>query len=123
MIVPNEDRVLVKKVDTELMQDDHILLPGQLKSGENLFVGEVVHKGDSKLHIGQLVWFSEFSNARIIDMGKVLRGEWTVDEAIKSENLLYILAKDDIMAYDDDYDFVKIREAAQKSKPEAAPAV
>ena len=123
MIVPNEDRVLVKKVDTELMQDEHILLPGQLKSGENLFVGEVVHAGDSKLHLGQLVWFSEFSNARIIDMGKVLRGEWTVDEAIKSENLLYILAKDDIMAFDDDYDFIKIREAAQKVQLEAQATV
>lgn len=123
MIVPNEDRVLVKKVDTELMQDEHILLPGQLKSGENLFVGEVVHKGDSKLHEGQLVWYSEFSSARIIDMGKVLRGEWTVDEAIKAENLLYILAKDDVMAYDNDYDFAKIRSAAQESQPEAQAAV
>lgn len=123
MIVPNEDRVLVKKSTGQEFQDEHILLPGQLKSGENLFVGEVVHPGNSAFKIGQLVWFSEFSHARIIDMGKVYRGEWTVDQALKEENLLYILAKDDVMAYDDNYDALKIREAAQESKPEAAATV
>ena len=114
----------MKKADGQDFQDEHILLPGQLKSGENLFCGEVVHVGNSEtLKVGMLVWFSEFSNARIIDMGKVYRGELTVDEALKTENLLYILASDDVMAYDDNYDFIKIREAAPKSKPEAAPEV
>lgn len=128
MIKPNIDRVLVKKVKSELMQDENILLPGQLKVGENLFAGEVVDAGDSNLRIGQLVYYSEFSAARIIDMGKVLRSEMTIDEVIKEDNLLYIVAKDDIMAFDDEeyfktikYDTEKIQPATPESES-AAPA-
>lgn len=122
MIVPNTARVLLRKIKGEVFQDNNVVLPGQLKTGENLFSGEVVHAGKTKLHTGQLVWFSEFSCARIVDMGKVLRGEWKVDEAIKESNLLYVVAEDDIMAFDDDYDFTKVSAAPQESKPEAQAA-
>lgn len=118
MIKPNIDRVLIKKVKSELMQDENILLPGQLKVGENLFAGEVVDAGDSILRVGQLVYYSEFSAARVIDMGRVLRGEMTIDEVIKEDNLLYIVAKDDIMAMDD-YDFKSIQPASEENKSEA----
>jgi len=122
MIKPNIDRVLVKKVKSELLQDENILLPGQLKVGENLFAGEVVDAGDSNLRVGQLVYYSEFSAARIIDMGKVFRGDMTINEAIKEDNLLYIVAKDDIMATDD-YDFGKISKIAEEDKSTAAAEV
>lgn len=118
MLTPNVDRVLVKKVKSELMQDENILLPGQLKVGENLFAGEVVHAGDSNLKVGQLVFYSEFSAARIIDMGRVFRGECTIDEVIKEDNLIYVVAKDDIMAQDD-YDFGTLPKAAEESSSEA----
>lgn len=118
MIKPNIDRVLIKKVKSELMQDENILLPGQLKVGENLFAGEVVDAGDSDLRVGQLVYYSEFSAARVIDMGRVLRGEMTIDQVIKEDNLLYIVAKDDIMAFDD-YDFKSIQSASEESGSEA----
>lgn len=117
MIKPNIDRVLIKKVKSELMQDENILLPGQLKVGENLYAGEVVDAGDSDLRVGQLVYYSEFSAARVIDMGKVLRTEMTIDEVIKQDNLLYIVAKDDIMAFDD-YDFKQIQSASEESESE-----
>lgn len=118
MIKPNIDRVLIKKVKSELMQDENILLPGQLKVGENLFAGEVVDAGDSDLRVGQLVYYSEFSAARVIDMGRVLRNELTIDEVIKEDNLLYIVAKDDIMAFDD-YDFKQIQSASQEGESKA----
>lgn len=120
MIVPNKGRLLVSKVKGEVFQDNNIVLPGQLKSGENLFAGEVIDPGETKLHKGQLVWYSEFSCARIVDMGKVLRGEWKVDEAIKADNLLYVVAEDDIMAYDNDYDFAKVSPTSEESKPKTA---
>jgi co-chaperonin GroES (HSP10) len=118
MLKPNIDRLLVKKVKSELLQDENILLPGQLKVGENLFAGEVVDPGDSGLRIGQLVFYSEFSAARIIDMGRVFRGECTIDEVIKEDNLIYVIAKDDVMATDD-YDFGTISKAADKGSSEA----
>lgn len=119
MIVPNIDRLLVKKVKSDLLQDENILLPGQLKVGENLFAGEVVHPGDSGLRTGQLVFYSEFSAARIIDMGRVFRGECTIDEVIREDNLLYVLAKDDVMATDD-YDFGTVQQETQEGASETS---
>lgn len=116
MLAPVKDRVLVKKVKSELMQDEHILLPGQLKVGENLYAAEVIHPGDSSLKKGSLIYFSEFSGAAIIDYGRVLRKEMTVDEVVKEDNLMYVLAADDVMAIDEDYDFTKVREATPKGK-------
>lgn len=119
MLVPNADRVLVRKVKGAAVEDKNILLPGQLKTGENLYPGEVVHAGDSTLKVGQLVYFSEFSSAMLMDMGKVFRGEWTIADAMKEENMVYIIATDDLMASDDDYDFTKVPAAPEKSEPKA----
>lgn len=112
MIVPNDDRVLVKQIKNERIQEN-ILMPGQLKVGENLYAGEIVHTGnDDRLRIGQLVYFSEFSAASIIDVSKVLSGELTMNEAMEDDRLLYVLGFDDIMAYDDTYDAKKISAVA-----------
>lgn len=107
MIVPNKDRILVRKVGNKEVQTTNILLPGQLKVGENLYAGEVVHAGESDFKEGSLVFFSEFSAAGVTDVGSVLRGEKKLTEAMDGESVLYIVAEDDVMAYDDSYSFKK----------------
>lgn len=105
MIVPNKDRVLIRKVANEEAQSANILLPGQLKVGENLYAGEVIHAGESALRVGSLVFFSEFSAAGVTDLGAVLRKEKQLSEVMNGENILYVVAEDDIMAYDDSFTF------------------
>ena len=101
MIIPNTDRVLLKRISADSIESN-VLLPGQLKASENLFIGEIVHAGGSKFKKGQFVYYSEYSAAQIMDVGSVIRKEKTMGEAYTTKDQLYIVAEEDIMAYDND---------------------
>lgn len=100
MIIPNTDRILVKRISADSIESN-ILLPGQVKASENLFVGKVVHGGDSKFKKDQLVYYSEFSAAQVLDIGSVIRKERTMGEVTSDKDQLYIVAEDDVMAYEE----------------------
>ena len=80
-IIPNTYRVLVKRV--EVPQISHILTPGQLKAGENLLAGIIVHPGDSQFKKGQLVYYSEYSASAVFDIGSVLEGKKSYGEVLQ----------------------------------------
>lgn len=96
MIVPNSNRVLIERISNEDVQTNGIVLPGQLKAGENLFIGKVFHPGNTQFQKGQTVYYSEYSAASITDMSKVLNKTGTRGEA----KTYYVVAEDDIMAYE-----------------------
>lgn len=100
MICPNTNRTLIKRVSNESVSNS-IIVPGQLKAGENLFVGEIVHGGDTKFIKGQIVYYSEYSAAAITDMAAVMRKEKTLGQATSEKEVLYVVAEDDIMAYEE----------------------
>lgn len=102
MIVPNTQRVLVKRVNREEDKRSGLIIPGQLKAGENLFYGEVVHPGDTKFKKGQHIYYSEYSAATLIDVGSVFKNKITMGQAINEKNVYYIVAEDDIMAYEEE---------------------
>lgn len=97
MIVPNSNRVLVQKISEQEMSTSGIVIPGQLKAGENLFVGRIVHAGDTKFTEAQIVYYSEYSAASITDMSDVLAKKGNRSEA----KTYFVVAEDDIMAYEE----------------------
>ena len=101
MLVPNTNRVLLKRLTSEKIESS-ILMPGQLKAGENLFVGEIVHPGTSIFSKGQLVYYSEYSAAKLLDIGAAIRKEKSLGDVTNEKETLYIVAEDDIMAYESD---------------------
>lgn len=106
MIVPNDKRVIVKRLKvSDRIKSTGVLAAGQLKAGENLFVGEIAHPGSTKFKKGQVVYYSEYSAAALYD----LREDKTLSEAMKEP--FFVVAEDDVMAYDDK----KVRRTAKKS--------
>ena len=101
MIVPNTQRVLIKRVNRDEDKQTGILIPGQLKAGENLFYGEVIHPGDTKFKKGQHVYYSEYSAASLVDVGSYLAGKMGLGQAMNEKNIYYVVAEDDIMAYEE----------------------
>lgn len=100
-ITPNVGRVLVHKVEyEELNANSPLLMPGQLKAGENLYLGQVVNPGKTSFVKGQYVYYSEYSAASCVNVGAVQRGEMTIGDALKPDQVLYVVAEDDIMAYE-----------------------
>lgn len=100
-MIPNVQRVLIKPVPIKDLQTaGGIVLPGQLKVGENLLYGEIYHPGTTKFHKGQGVFYSEYSAAAILDVKPVLNGD--VSHLNSKEDGLVVVAEDDIMAYYDD---------------------
>lgn len=99
MLVPNAERVIVKRFSNEDIQSAILLQPGQLKAGENLFVGEIVHGGNTKFNVGQIVYYSEYSASAIVDLSEVLKKKESLAEAAKNKTL-FVVAEDDIMAYE-----------------------
>jgi len=79
MLTPNTDRILIKQVADE-SGNPHLV-------GENLNYGEVVHPGDTKFKVGQRVFYSIYSAA-------------TIHDPKDDKNVLYIVAQDDVMAYE-----------------------
>lgn len=101
MIVPNTERVLIKRVNREEDKQSGLLIPGQLKAGENLFYGEIIHPGQTKFKKGQHVYYSEYSAASLIDVGSVLAGKLTLGQSMNEKHIYYVVAEDDIMAYEE----------------------
>lgn len=112
MIIPNADRVLIKVLKAP-EKSNGIIIAGQLKAGENLFLGEVIRvaepyknlKGEevvSRFKPGQKVYYSEYSAAAITDIMDVITGKETIGEnaSKKEEKTFMVVAEDDIMAYD-----------------------
>ncbi len=98
-IIPNTERVLIKLLQSARSLTP-ILMPGQLKAGENLHCGEIFHPGDTKFKKGQIVYYSEYSAAAVMNIGSVLRKEQSLGGAMKDR--IYVVAADDIMAYEKD---------------------
>lgn len=110
VIVPNKERVLVRlQSGNTLVPKNELLMPGQLKAGENLLFGEVVavpkpwvsdsgEKRESAFKVGQFVYYSEYSAAALYPLGKVKTGELSLGEALKEDNKVYVVSEDDIMA-------------------------
>lgn len=102
MIIPNTQRVLIKRIVREEDTESGLIIPGQLKAGENLFFGEIIHPGDTHFKKGQKVYYSEYSAATLIDVGAVLANKITMGQAISEKNVYFVVAEDDIMAYEED---------------------
>lgn len=99
MTTPNEGRIIVELLKQE---DGQIILPTRenVKAGENAFIGKVVHPGDSKLKKGQVVMFAEYSMVGFYkDIKALADGKVSLTDATKAENMHYVIAKYDIMAY------------------------
>lgn len=96
-IVPNVERVILRLVQTTRAMSP-ILMPGQLKAGEALYTGEIVHPGNTKFKKGQIVYYSEYSAARLSNVGSVLREEQTLGSVFKTD--YFVVAADDIMAFE-----------------------
>lgn len=100
-IAPNIERVLVRPINFSEGRANEILIPGQMKAGENLFLGEIVHAGSTKFKVGQRVYYSEYSAAAIFPLHQVIDGTMKFGEATTKENTMMVVAEDDIMAYEE----------------------
>ncbi len=99
MFIPNTYRVIIKPIQTREITSSGVILGGQLKSGENLLYGEVVHPGDTKFEKGQKVFYSEYSAASLVDARSLHDGSRTYTD-VKDDNYV-VVSQDDIMAYYD----------------------
>lgn len=100
-IAPNDERVIIRLVQIT-REMSPILMPGQLKSGDALHCGEIIHPGNTKFKKSQIVYYSEYSAAKLTNIGSVLRGEQTMGEIMaSSEKDVHVVAADDIMAYEE----------------------
>jgi co-chaperonin GroES (HSP10) len=100
MLVPNKDRLIVKRLKHDENQNG-IILPGQLKAGDNLFAGQVMHAGETRFVLGQVVYYSEYSAASIMPVAGVLSGEVSLGQLMTSEPL-FVVCEDDVMAYEEE---------------------
>ena len=100
MLIPNIYRVIIKPLPIEELKASGDIIAGQLKAGENLFYGEIVHPGDTKFKEGQGVFYSEYSAATLLDVRQLQSGEKSFSELTKEGHV--VVAQDDIMAYYDD---------------------
>lgn len=98
MLKPNTGRLIVELVKNEGGQ---IVLPTSSSDiGENLKCARVVDAGDSDFKKGQLVAVMEYSMAGIYkDIEKFQTVSPT--ELSKLENMVHIIAEEDIVGYDD----------------------
>lgn len=96
MIRPNKGRVLIKRLEiSDKIKTSGVLISGQLKAGENLFIGEIVHAGDTSFKKGQTVYYSEYSAAALYAFDK----KKSLSEVMKEP--FYVVADDDIMAVEE----------------------
>lgn len=99
MLLPNSGRVVVELLRAG-DKEGEIYLPtvDNLKVGENLLIGRIIHAGDSAFKIGQLVLFQDYSLSGVYkDVAALARGEVTMSVAMKQENQHHIIAASDIM--------------------------
>lgn len=102
MIKPNEGRIIVKLLRTGEKQGQ-IFIPNRenVKAGENLYLGHVIDGGLSKFKAGQLVMFMEYSMAGFYrDIKSLAEGSVSLSETGRPENMYFVVAESDVMAYD-----------------------
>lgn len=102
MIAPNNGRIIVELLKTG-EKNGEIFLPTRenVKAGENLLIGKVIHPGDSDFKEGQYVMFQEYSMSGIYkDIKALVDGTVSMSETTKPENQYHVIASADIMAYD-----------------------
>ena len=102
MIVPNVNRVIVKPIPIKELKSSGLVIAGQLKAGENLFYGEILHAGTTKFKKGQEVFYSEYSAANLLDARGLLSGDANISDLKEDKHQMVVVAEDDIMAYYDD---------------------
>lgn len=103
-IIPNEGRIIVRIIRTGGGKVGKIYLPQRenVSAGENLYIGRVVHPGDSLFKKGQIVLFAEYSMFGFYyDLDTLARGEVTKSEALDIEYHLHVVPTADVMAYDE----------------------
>lgn len=120
MIKPNIGRVIVKPLKhSDKLSSGGIIMPGQLKAGENLLIGVIVVPGTNfqgeptKLKKGQLVYYSEYSAAGVVDMADFIEGKTTFADSEK----YVVIAEDDIMAYETRDIEIKEEDLKKKEEP------
>ena len=99
MLLPNSGRVVIELLRTG-EKEGEIFLPTRenLKVGENLLIGRIIHAGDSEFTLGQLVLFQDYSLSGVYkDVAALAKGGITMAEAQKPENQHHIIATADIM--------------------------
>lgn len=118
MVIPNEGRIIVELIKTG-EKDGEIYLPTRenMKAGENLLIGRVVHPGEptvyttgdpgdkksytTKFEVGQLVMFQEYSMSGFYkDVKALAEGQVKLTETMKPENQYHVVAMADVMCYD-----------------------
>jgi co-chaperonin GroES (HSP10) len=105
-VIPNSERVIIRLIQQARISP--VLLPGQLKAGENLHCGEIIDPGETKFKKGQIVYYSEYSASQFYNLGSVFRGEQTMGEVMNEA--YFIVSADDIMAYEKDIFEIKKEE-------------
>ena len=99
MLIPTTGRIIVELVREP--QGAIITLESSSSIGENLQCARIVHPGDSDFKKGQLVAVMEYSMAGIYkDLAAFERGVSRTDLG-KKENQYHVVAREDIVAYDD----------------------
>lgn len=83
MIIPGENRVVVKFLNRKDVERGGIIIPGKLVVEENLLFGQIENKGTTKYHNKDLVFYSQYSATTVRD-GKGYP--------------FHVVAEDDIMA-------------------------
>jgi co-chaperonin GroES (HSP10) len=129
MLTPNTGRLIVKPIKEQPLTSSGLIIGGQLKAGENLFVGIIVEAGEfsAKFRKGQIVYYSEYSASGVVDMGPVFAGALDMGKATRDENMMIVVSEDDVMAYEsEDVDveaFVKKTQDAKKPIDAVAQAI
>ena len=100
MLAPNTHRIIIKPIPINELKASGLIIAGQLKAGENLFYGEIVHQGDTKFAKGQNVFYSEYSAANLFDVRELLTGGRSFAD-VQNDGFV-VVAQDDVMAYYDD---------------------
>lgn len=83
-------------------------------------MGKIVHPGSTNFSKGQIVYYSEYSASRIYDFGAMDRGEKSYSEVTDDKLGIFVVAEDDIMAFEevvDDTGTVSV--PAKKDQPKA----
>jgi len=130
MLKPNIGRVIVKPIKEQPLSSSGLIIGGQLKAGENLFVGIVQAIPDKQgasesieLKVGQIVYYSEYSASVIVDMGQVFAGKMDFMKAQREENMNVVVSIDDIMGYETEDIDVETFLSETKEKKSAKPPI
>lgn len=102
MLTPNKGRIIVELLRTG-DKEGELYMPSRenMKAGENLLIGKVIHKGDSDFKLGQYVMFQEYSMSGVYkDIKALVEGKASISETLKPENQYHIVASEDVMGHD-----------------------